>query len=71
MKFLVTGGAGLSAAPLFVCCSRIPARFTSIVNLDKLTYAGNLENLISISEDSALPVCARRHLRRQAGESPA
>jgi hypothetical protein len=50
MKILVTGGAGFigSAFPRLVMAE------TSwrVVNLDKLTYAGNLENLASIAGDS-------------------
>ena len=49
MKILVTGGAGFIGSA-FV--RMLVAETThSVVNLDKLTYAGNLENLISI-EDS-------------------
>ncbi|MCX6613894.1 MAG: dTDP-glucose 4,6-dehydratase [Acidobacteria bacterium] len=44
MKILVTGGAGFIGSA-FV---RLTAPVHSIVNLDKLTYAGNLDNLKSI-----------------------
>lgn len=44
MKILVTGGAGFIGSA-FV---RLTAADHSIVNLDKLTYAGNLENLKSL-----------------------
>jgi hypothetical protein len=43
---LVTGGAGFIGAN-FVIRQRIKASAT-IVNLDKLTYAGNLETLSSV-----------------------
>jgi dTDP-D-glucose 4,6-dehydratase len=44
MNFLITGGAGFIGSN-FVChmVKKYPAY--RIVNLDKLTYAGNLENL--------------------------
>ena len=47
MKLLVTGGAGFigSAFIRLVLQSRSDIE---IVNLDKLTYAGNLENLASV-----------------------
>lgn len=50
MKYLVTGGAGFigSAFVRLVLRSQSGAR---VVNLDKLTYAGNLENLASVSGD--------------------
>ncbi len=51
MKFLVTGGAGFigSAFVRLLLQDREPRR--AVVNLDKLTYAGNLENLASIADD--------------------
>src|SRR5258706_9675963 len=47
MKILVTGGAGFIGSAFI----RLAAGHTDhdIVNLDKLTYAGNLENLASIA----------------------
>ncbi len=50
MKFLVTGGAGFigSAFVRLLCGS---PKASAIVNLDKLTYAGNLENLAGVAED--------------------
>ena len=50
MKILVTGGAGFigSAFIRLLLASRPEIR---IVNLDKLTYAGNLENLASVASD--------------------
>jgi len=35
-----------------------------VVNLDKLTYAGNLENLAAVDGNQRYRVCARRYLRR-------
>lgn len=50
MKFLVTGGAGfIGSAFVRMLAARADA---SVVNLDKLTYAGNLENLAGIEESS-------------------
>src|ERR1700685_705924 len=51
MKFLVTGAAGFigSAFVRFVLGS---GSAFEVGNLDKLTYAGNLENLLSVAEDS-------------------
>ena len=48
MKLLVTGGAGFigSAFVRLLIRTRPDAR---VINLDKLTYAGNLENLASVS----------------------
>ena len=51
MKLLVTGGAGFIGANFILYWMKnYPADF--IVNLDKLTYAGNLENLKEIENNS-------------------
>jgi dTDP-glucose 4,6-dehydratase len=47
MKILVTGGAGFIGS-CFVRLALQGERDFEIVNLDKLTYAGNLENLASV-----------------------
>jgi dTDP-glucose 4,6-dehydratase len=47
---LVTGGAGFIGANFVL--STIAASGESIVNLDKLTYAGNLRNLESLKDDA-------------------
>src|SRR5689334_22259997 len=49
MKLLVTGGAGFIGSA-FVRLSLGGGDPDTIVNLDKLTYAGNLENLASVAE---------------------
>ena len=50
MKLLVTGCAGFIGSA-FVRTTLALNAATRIVNLDKLTYAGNLENLASIDQD--------------------
>jgi dTDP-glucose 4,6-dehydratase len=52
MKFLVTGGAGFIGSTFIRLVLREHAEHT-IVNLDKLTYAGNLENLEEVSGSPA------------------
>lgn len=48
MKFLITGGAGFIGSA--VIRHIIQNTQDSVVNVDKLTYAGNLENLSQISD---------------------
>src|ERR1700690_1734805 len=50
MKLLVTGGAGFIGSP-FVRLMLSRDASISLVNLDKLTYAGNLENLEPVAAD--------------------
>ena len=50
MKLLVTGGAGFIGSA-FVRLAVRNGWATRLINLDKLTYAGNLENLTSIEKD--------------------
>ena len=50
MKLLVTGGAGFIGSA-FVRMLNAGTDWR-IVNFDKLTYAGNLENLSGIAEDA-------------------
>ncbi len=49
MKILVTGGAGFigSAVVRFI----INNTQDSVINVDKLTYAGNLESLLSVEKN--------------------
>jgi dTDP-glucose 4,6-dehydratase len=51
MKIVVTGGAGFIGSS-FVRMALREHWAEHVINLDKLTYAGNLENLQSIGEDS-------------------
>ena len=48
MKFLVTGGAGFIGSA-FVRLLLGSAGSPRVINLDKLTYAGNLENLDTVA----------------------
>jgi dTDP-glucose 4,6-dehydratase len=50
-KILVTGGAGFIGAN-FVLDWRHARYRETVINLDKLTYAGNLETLVSLSGDT-------------------
>jgi dTDP-glucose 4,6-dehydratase len=49
MRIIVTGGAGFIGS----CFVRLALENPSIeiANFDKLTYAGNLENLISVADN--------------------
>lgn len=51
MNFLVTGGAGFIGSAFVRLLLQDSAQGNGVVNLDKLTYAGNLENLASVSGD--------------------
>jgi dTDP-glucose 4,6-dehydratase len=52
MKFLVTGGAGFIGSAFIRLLLGEPDSSRHVVNLDKLTYAGNLENLATVADDS-------------------
>lgn len=67
MKILVTGGAGFigSAVVRYI----INNTEDSVVNVDKLTYAGNVESLLEVCEDSRyvferVDICNRVELDR-------
>ena len=50
MKFLVTGGAGFIGSNFILYWLKNHPQ-DLVVNLDKLTYAGNLENLQSVQNN--------------------
>lgn len=67
MKILVTGGAGFIGSA--VIRHIISNTQDSVVNLDKLTYAGNLESLLTVSESSRyafehIDICNASELQR-------
>ncbi len=71
MKILVTGGAGFigSAVIRYI----ISATQDSVVNVDKLTYAGNLESLTNISDNQRyafeqVDICNADDLKRVFAE---
>jgi dTDP-glucose 4,6-dehydratase len=71
MKILVTGGAGFIGSA--VIRHIIEKTKDSIVNVDKLTYAGNLESLASIESDQnyrfeKVDICNREELERVFNE---
>jgi dTDP-glucose 4,6-dehydratase len=73
MKFLVTGGAGFigSAFVRMLCAGS--GRASAVVNLDKLTYAGNLENLTAATGDARYrfvhgDICDARLVNRLVAE---
>ena len=52
MKFLVTGGAGFIGSAFIRLLLENKENRHAVVNLDKLTYAGNLENLASVADSA-------------------
>lgn len=56
--YLVTGGAGFIGSN-FVQYMLQKYEDVRILNLDKLTYAGNLENLASVKDDPGIPLSTR------------
>ncbi len=67
MKILITGGAGFigSAVIRHIICHTAD----SVINVDKLTYAGNLDSLVEVSEDDRyafeqVDICNRVELER-------
>ena len=67
MKILVTGGAGFIGSA--VVRHIISNTHDSVINLDKLTYAGNLESLVSVAASERyafeqVDICDRAELDR-------
>lgn len=71
MKILVTGGAGFIGSA--VIRHIISNTTDSVINVDKLTYAGNLESLIEVSKNpryafERVDICDRVEVDRVLGE---
>lgn len=67
MKFIITGGAGFVASAVIRHLINNTAH--SVVNVDKLTYAGNLENLASVSGNARyafeqVDICSTNEIKR-------
>ena len=62
--YLVTGGAGFIGSN-FVIYMLNKYSDVKIINVDKLTYAGNLENLKSVESNPELCLCSGGYLRQR------
>ena len=63
--YLVTGGAGFIGSNYIHYMFKKYGDEIRIINVDKLTYAGNLENLKDIERQRELYVCKGGYLRQQ------
>ncbi len=73
MKFLVTGGAGFIGSAFIRLLLSAARPASAVVNLDKLTYAGNLENLTPVAGDPRYrfvhgDICDARLVKELVGE---
>ncbi len=71
MKILITGGAGFIGSA--VIRHIIQSTQDTVINLDKLTYAGNLESLVAVSDSiryafEQVDICDRGELDRVFAE---
>jgi dTDP-glucose 4,6-dehydratase len=71
VKLLITGGAGFIGSA--VIRHIIDNTNHSVVNVDKLTYAGNLESLVSIKDDARyafeqVDICDAKEIKRVFNE---
>ena len=68
MRVIVTGGAGFIGSA--VCRLLVAVRGHDVLNIDKLTYAGNSASLNSINNHPGYRFAKARHLRRGGGRRP-
>lgn len=74
MNVLITGGVGFIGSS--VVRHIIRNTQDAVINLDKLTYAGNLESLASVASSECyafeqVDICNRVELERGGGPAPA
>ena len=65
-RILVTGGAGFIGSHFVRRLLQQHPEY-QVTNVDKLTYAGNRDNLRDVEDDRSLSFRAGRYLRRRAG----
>ena len=66
-RFLITGGAGFIGSA--VCRAILNNSEHVVINVDKLTYAGNLESLVSIEKNEnyifeQVDICNKDEIKR-------